>query len=236
MPPAGVGFVEAIPHRDALCACDVRHTLNIGSGSTVNSVGHESASAAPEGKAMEPLRVGVVEEDEIFRRGLIAVLLDEDWDCIVLATDGAANGQHDSAAELDIAVVCAKVLAGMRLPCPIVCLADYGPESCHSSTNVKAILPHDHLSADELVASIRAAVIGLQVEASGFSRQGDAVLDARATRVLRLLAQGADTRAIARRLQLSERTVKTLVREIQLALGASTRAQAVAEGFRLGLI
>jgi DNA-binding NarL/FixJ family response regulator len=190
---------------------------------------------------MELLRVGVAEEDEIFRRGLIAILRDEDWDCIVLATDGAANGGGaNSAANLDIAVVCAKVLGHqMRLPCPIVCLADptlYGAEHCHSSANVKAILPHEHLSAHELVASVRAAVVGLQVESPGLSHQGDVVLDARRIRVLRLLAEGADTRAVARELQLSERSVKTLVREIELSLSATTRAQAVAEGFRLGLI
>jgi len=185
------------------------------------------------------LRVGVAEEDEIFRRGLIAILLDEDWDCIVLATDGVVNGGvANSAANLDIAVVCATVLGRMRLPCPIVCLDPqlYGAGNCHSSANVKAILPHDHLSADELVVSVRAAVAGLQVESAGLSRQGDAVLDARRIRVLRLLAEGADTRAIALKLRLSDRTVKTLVREIQLSLGTTTRAQAVAEGFRLGLI
>jgi DNA-binding CsgD family transcriptional regulator len=189
---------------------------------------------------MEPLRVGVAEEEEVFRRGLIAVLLDEDWTCNILATDAAANGQSaDSAPDLDVAVVCVKVLRGLPLSCPIVCLADpplNGPESCHSSDNVKAVLPHDHLSADELVASIRAAVAGLQVESVSLSRPGDTELDARSIRVLMLLAEGADTRAIARRLQLSDRTVKTLVREIQLTLGATTRAQAVAEAFRMGLI
>jgi DNA-binding NarL/FixJ family response regulator len=186
---------------------------------------------------MEPLKVGVAEEDEVFRRGLIAILLDQEWDCIVLAIDGAANGESaEAAADLDIAVVCAKVLGRMGLPCPIVCLADYGTEDCRSSPNVKAILPHDHLSAEELVTSVQAAVVGLQVESPGLARQGDAVLDARSIRVLRLLADGAETRAIARRLQLSERTVKTLVREVQLSLGATTRAQAVAEGFRMGLI
>ena len=185
------------------------------------------------------LRVGVAEEDEIFRRGLIAVLQDEGWDCIVLATDGSANGESADSADLDIAVVCARVLVGIRVPCPIVCLAHpqlLSAEDCHTLTNVKAVLPHDHLGADEFVATVRAAALGLQVESPGLSHQGDAVLDARRIRVLRLLAEGADTRAIARRLQLSERTVKTLVREIQLSLGATTRAQAVAEGFRLGLI
>jgi DNA-binding NarL/FixJ family response regulator len=192
-------------------------------------------------RTMELLRIGIAEEDEIFRRGLIEILLDENWDCIVLATDGEANGKSaDSAADVDVAVVCAKVLGEMRLQCPIVCLAAdpqlYGAETCHSSANVRAILPHEHLSADELVASVRAAVAGLQVESPGLSRHGDAVLDARRIGVLRLLADGADTREIARTLQLSERSIKTLVREIQLALGASTRSQAVAEGFRLGLI
>jgi DNA-binding NarL/FixJ family response regulator len=188
---------------------------------------------------MELLRVGVAEEDAMFRRGLIAFLEDEGWDCTVLATDGVANGEVSDSANLDIAVVCAKVLGQVRLTCPIVCLADpplQGLDNCHSSADVKAILPHDRLSAEELVASVRAAVVGLQVEAPGLSRQGDAVLDARGIRVLRLLAEGADTRAIASRLQLSERTVKTLVREIQLVLGATTRAQAVMEGVRLGLI
>jgi DNA-binding NarL/FixJ family response regulator len=188
---------------------------------------------------MEILHVGVAEEDEIFRRGLVAILLDEGWDCTALATDGAANGENTHSAHLDVAVVCAKVLRAMRLPCPIVCLADpplYGVENCHSSAIVKAVLPHEHLSADELVASVRAAVVGLHVESPGLSRQGDAVLDARRIRVLRLLAHGADTREIARELGLSQRTVKTLVHDIHLVLGTTTRAQAAVEGVRLGLI
>ena len=186
---------------------------------------------------MELLRVGVAEEDEIFRRGLIAILLDQEWDCIVLPTDGEANGKSSSiATDLDIAVVCAKVLARIGLPIPIVCLADFGAEDCRSWPNVKATLPHDQLSVDELVTSVRAAVVGLQVEAPAVARQSDTVLDARRIRILRMLAEGAETRAIARSLQVSERTAKTLIREIELALGATTRAQAVAEGFRQGLI
>jgi DNA-binding NarL/FixJ family response regulator len=59
------------------------------------------------------------------------------------------------------------------------------------------------------VVSVRAAVAGLQVESPDLSRQGDAVLNARSIRVLRLLAEGAESREIARRLQLSDRTVKT---------------------------
>jgi len=43
-------------------------------------------------------------------------------------------------------------------------LALRGAESCHSSSNVKATLPQDGLTAEELVASVRAAAAGLQVD------------------------------------------------------------------------
>jgi DNA-binding NarL/FixJ family response regulator len=189
---------------------------------------------------VEPLSVGVLEEDEVFRRGMVAVLAEDDCECIVLEPDGDASGDAVGASvSLDAAVVCSRVLGRVRLACPIVCLAHpdlQGLESCRTWPGVKATLPHEGLGAEELVASVRAAAAGLQVESSSLTRQDDDVLDPRRIEVLKLLATGSDTRAIARKLQLSERTVKTLVHDIHLTLGASTRAQAVAEGMRLGLI
>jgi DNA-binding NarL/FixJ family response regulator len=189
---------------------------------------------------MELLHVGVLEEDEIYRRGVMAVLNEDDCICVVLGGDQemspeAANG----AGNLDVAVVCSRLLDEVRLSCPIVCLAIpelRGAESCHSSSNVKATLPHEGLSAEELVASVRAAAAGLQVESPSLSRHDNGGMDSRRVEVLKLLAGGADTRAIATDLQLAERTVKTLVHDIQLTLGVTTRAQAVAEAIRLGLI
>jgi len=99
-----------------------------------------------------------------------------------------------------------------------------------------ATLPHEGLTSQQLVASVRAAAAGLQVESASLSRRDDQVLDPRRIQVLKLLATGANTRAIARKLQVSERTVKTLVHDIHLTLGTTTRAQAVAECVRLGLI
>jgi DNA-binding CsgD family transcriptional regulator len=189
---------------------------------------------------VEPLRVGVVEEDEIVRRGMVAVLAEEDCECVVIEADGELpSGAGDASFGLDVAVVCSRVLGRMHLECPIVCLAHpelRGVESCRSWPSVMATLPHEGLSADELVASVRAAAAGLQVESTSLKRQNGEVMDPRRIGVLKLLATGSDTRAIARELQLSERTVKTLIHDIQLTLGASTRAQAVAEGIRLGLI
>jgi DNA-binding CsgD family transcriptional regulator len=189
---------------------------------------------------MEHLRVGVLEEDEVYRRGVMAVLNEDDCVCIVLGGDRETSPvPADAEDSLDVAVVCSRVLDRVRLSCPLVCLAIpelQGAESCHSSPNVKATLPHDGLTAEELVASVRAAAAGLQVESPSLSRLNGDVMDPRRIDVLKLLAGGADTRTIARSLQLSERTVKTLVHDIQLTLGVSTRAQAVAEGIRLGLL
>ena len=189
---------------------------------------------------MEHLRVGVLEEDEVYRRGVMAVLNEDGCISIDLGGDREASPEEaDAENSLDVAVVCSRLLDRVRLSCPLVCLAIpelRGAESCHSSENVKATLPHEGLSADELVASVRAAAAGLQVESPSLSRHDDGVMDSRRIEVLKLLAGGADTRTIATDLQLSERTVKTLVHDIQLTLGVTTRAQAVAEAIRLGLI
>jgi DNA-binding NarL/FixJ family response regulator len=188
---------------------------------------------------MEPLRVGVVEEDEIFRRGIVAVL-EEEFVCLVVEADREALPETvDKAGRLDVAVVCSRMLDWVQLACPIVCLAFVdlqGRQTCHASPHVKATLPHQGLTAEELIASVRAAAAGLQVEASSLSPRAEPILDPRRIEVLKLLAVGGDTRAIAQKLELSERTVKALVHDIELSLGASTRAQAVAEGVRLGLI
>jgi DNA-binding NarL/FixJ family response regulator len=189
---------------------------------------------------MELLRVGVLEEDEVYRRGVVAILNEDDCVCIVLGGDREASPEAaDTEESLDVAVVCSRLLDRVRLSCPVVCLAIpelQGAESCHSSPNVKATLPHQGLSAKELLASVRAAAAGLQVESPSLSPQDDGVMDSRRIEVLKLLAGGADTRTIAGDLQLSERTVKTLVHDIQLTLGVTTRAQAVAEAIRLGLL
>ena len=221
--------------------CDEQHRQKARSRPTVINVGIlVCPGSARDGRAVEPLRVGVVEEDGVFRRGIVAVLAEEDCECVVLDANGEAPSDVVGApVDLDVAVVCSRVLGQVQLECAIVCLAlpeIRGSESCHAWPSVKATLPHEGLGAKELVASVRAAAAGLQVESAALSRQNGEVMDPRRIEVLKLLAAGSDTRAIARELQLSERTVKTLVHDIQLTLGANTRAQAVAEGFRLGLI
>jgi DNA-binding NarL/FixJ family response regulator len=64
----------------------------------------------------------------------------------------------------------------------------------------------------------------------------DVTLSEREQEVLALLAQGAANKEIARQLHITERTVKAHVRGIFDKLGVSSRAEAVAEAMRSGLL
>lgn len=64
----------------------------------------------------------------------------------------------------------------------------------------------------------------------------DEALTTREREVLELLSQGLPNKLIARRLQISEHTVKFHVSSIYAKLGASSRTDAVSRGVRRGLI
>jgi ATP/maltotriose-dependent transcriptional regulator MalT len=61
-------------------------------------------------------------------------------------------------------------------------------------------------------------------------------LTRREIEILGLLAEGLGNRAIATRLAISEHTVKSHITSIFTKLDVSTRAEAVADAARLGLI
>ncbi|WP_439815044.1 helix-turn-helix domain-containing protein [Zavarzinia sp. CC-PAN008] len=107
-----------------------------------------------------------------------------------------------------------------------------------------AVLQAD-AGSDEIRAAIRAVALGLMV--SGFAppphraeRQDDDVLveplTPREREVASLLAQGLSNKHIARRLGVSDHTVKFHVSAIFSKLGAHTRTEAVARASRLGLV
>jgi DNA-binding NarL/FixJ family response regulator len=112
---------------------------------------------------------------------------------------------------------------------------------------VGAVLPHETLTPETLVASVRAVVAGsvtlpgdmlakLLVHVSQTSNLGPNRLNDRERSVLRLLADGMDTRGIAEDLSFSERTVKNVVHDVLTKLNCRTRAQAVAMATREGAI
>ncbi len=116
-------------------------------------------------------------------------------------------------------------------------------------SGVRAVLPHD-VNPVEIAAAIEAVACDLAVvtaddlesllPAATDPDDGEFVagepLTARETKVLTMLAEGAANREIAGRLRISEHTVKFHVSSILAKLGAATRTEAVARGFKEGLI
>ena len=99
-----------------------------------------------------------------------------------------------------------------------------------------AVLPRASLTPERLVGAVHAAAAGLRIDEGGPAGPQGGRLDDRRLAVLRLLADGADTLEISQHLRYSERTIKGLIQDIERELGARSRAQAVAQGIRRGLI
>jgi DNA-binding NarL/FixJ family response regulator len=119
----------------------------------------------------------------------------------------------------------------------LLCSGD--DDHCHdrvASAELVGVLHREGLSAEQLVIGVRAAAAGLRIDIERAVSEGEPLLDPRRLKVLRALADGEDTKAIAARLRYSERTIKGLIHDIELRLGARSRAQAVAEGMRRALI
>ena len=95
-------------------------------------------------------------------------------------------------------------------------------------------------SRPELVAALAHSAAGAEVGAMPMQRgaqPGAGVnLTEREMQVLRGMSQGKSNGQIGRELYLSEDTVKTHARRLFRKLGAADRAQAVAVGFRTGLV
>jgi two-component system, NarL family, nitrate/nitrite response regulator NarL len=102
-------------------------------------------------------------------------------------------------------------------------------------------LPGD-APARQVDAALRAVAAGLLVRApaspAGFAMLGDApvLLTPRELEVLSLVGDGYSNKAAARRLGISQHTVKFHLEAVFAKLGARTRAEAVARGLRRGLV
>lgn len=183
----------------------------------------------------ERIRVSVIDEQEIFRLGVVACLSADPQ--VELVHEAAAGVAPDST---DVGVVSARALSQGRHKCPlVVCANDLSDRARRAQRNrVAAVLPRTSLTREQLLAAVRAAAAGLQVNVRGAPPPNtkQVRLDARRREVLRLLAAGADTATISESLCYSVRTIKGLIHDIELELSAASRAQAVAEGMRQGII
>jgi DNA-binding NarL/FixJ family response regulator len=180
---------------------------------------------------VERVLVAVVEEHDIFRRGIVACLADDpDLDVVYEGAAGPVGG------DVVVSVVSHRAAQNERFPCAlVVCTSEPRMSDAFAPNVVLGVLPRNSLTGAQLLATVHAAAAGLRVQPSG-SPPPSPPLDDRSLEVLRLLSRGADTQQISHELCYSERTVKTLIADIQRNLGARNRTHAVAEGIRNGFI
>ena len=200
---------------------------------------------------MDDYRVLVVADDPLARTGLAALLANQAG-CTVV---GQMAARDDLAAALDVyrPVVMVWDLGWPgteRWPEPeegsppvVALVADVEGAALAWAAGARGILPRN-AHPGRLLAAIVATARGLIVidptlplalpltspELPGIE------LTPREREVLRLLADGLPNKTIARRLDISEHTVKFHLNSILAKLGAQSRTEAVVQAIRHGLI
>jgi DNA-binding NarL/FixJ family response regulator len=208
----------------------------------------------------EPIRVLIVDDHAVVRRGLLAFLETEPD----LEVVGAAAGGAEALAQLETLPVAPDVvLMDLRMEpldgiettrrirarhhdIEVVALTSYG-----ENTRVQAALEAGasgyllkDADADEVTAAIRAAHRGeVQLDPALARRLMNSLqpattpqLTARELDVLRRLGEGRANKEIAVELGLSERTTRTHVSNILAKLGLNSRTQAALWAVREGLV
>lgn len=206
------------------------------------------------------IRVMIVDDHAVVRRGLLA-FLETESDIEVV---GSAGGGAEALEQLQqLAEPPDVVLMDLRMEpmdgiettrrirsryahVEVVALTSFGENArVHAALEAGAsgYLLKD-ADADEVTGAIRAAHRGeLQLDPavarrlmSSLSPARSEELTARELDVLRLLAEGRANKVIAAELSLSERTVRTHVSSILAKLGLNSRTQAALWAVREGLV
>ena len=106
-----------------------------------------------------PIRVGVLEEHEIHRAGLVALLVEEPGFEVV-----AVPPEQPALREFDVAVVSGSAARRSRHACPIiVCTDDFEtPEGSFAGNDVAGVLHRPSTTASQLRATVHAVAAAAQ--------------------------------------------------------------------------
>jgi DNA-binding NarL/FixJ family response regulator len=199
--------------------------------------------------------VMVVEAHAVFRQGLVSCLDGFDGIGRVEAVGGIAEAwSHPALGEAQVVLLDAMLdgaadfvtnvlqftathvvaLAGKDHVERLATLVDAG---------AVAALVRDDLTPERLGLSLRAVAAGATTMVAAYRGQLPATavaagpeLTPREQRVLALVADGLPTREIGEELHYSERTVKKVLGDVVVKLGARSRSQAIARAVRQGII
>jgi DNA-binding NarL/FixJ family response regulator len=165
------------------------------------------------------LRVAIVARDPKRRRELARLV-------VAAGHTIAANDGEIAGADADV------VLADRSVPSTRRPLVTLGVDDVEQAGS----LPSD-ASGAQIDAALRAAAAGLIVRPAetdgGFGageRASAALITPRELEILTSIAEGLSNKAIARRLEISQHTVKFHIESLFRKLDARTRAEAVAKG------
>lgn len=160
--------------------------------------------------------------------------------CVCEGLVAAAGGDHEGACDrfedaIDVLVRCRAPVeaAAVRVELAGTLLALGRADAAEREARVAL----ERLDAVGAAERTRAAALLQQAAGRGpGTAPADGPLTARQVEVLRLVGEGLSDQAIAARLVLSEHTVHRHVANIYTRLGCSTRAAAVTQASRLGLL
>jgi DNA-binding CsgD family transcriptional regulator len=168
--------------------------------------------------------------------------VDGDAPALVLCeTGGVVVAQNDAALRLlgsGLGRPCSRVVGALPGAVGLPCARDCVPQLFRGEFGA---LRHSAFSLRGqrralTCIPVRGAIVCLVSGAMPAEPHSAGALTRREADVLRLLAEGKNTGAIAGALRVSEATVRTHVEHMRTKLGVRTRASLVALGFRLGLL
>jgi two-component system, NarL family, response regulator LiaR len=206
-----------------------------------------------------PIRVMIVDDHEIVRRGLAAMLTAYDDLCLFGEAESCeqalqllAEDQPDVILmdlvmpEVDGAVATRRIKQAYPQVQVIALTSFKEEELLHAVIQAGAVgYLLKNIPANELADAIRSAHLGRMTLAPEVSRQliesslenvKQDALTRREQEVLKLMVEGVSNAEIAGRLYISRSTVKYYVSSILSKLGASTRTEAVSMAIRQHLV
>jgi len=203
----------------------------------------------------EPIRILVVEDHNVVRQGLVALLrMAEGLDVVAEAADGAEallkfNQHHPDVTLIDLRMPGmggVEVIQRVRLNSPqarFIVLTTYdGDEDIYRAlrAGARAYLLKG-MTTEDLVQTIRSVHAGKScippvIAERLAERVGSQELTPRESDVLEHIVQGRSNKEIASELSVSEATVKTHINSLLGKLGVTDRTQAATAAIRRGII